>query len=84
MRFSTIYFADFLGDLGIAHRNIQPKNVLLRETVSKYSLAKLTNFQKAVIYWNVEESDIVLIPCRDVKCQISDGNSYQPPEVSRL
>lgn len=70
---------DFLGDIGISHRDIQPKNLVLRPAGKNY-LIKICNFRKAIVYWNITENDITFLPCLPVKDQ-SKGESYQAPEV---
>ena len=71
---------DFLGDIGISHRQIHPKNLVLREA-TKYNLLKLTNFEKAILYWSVDNNEVIFIPCVDAKEQANDGKNYQSPEI---
>lgn len=70
---------DFLGDIGIAHRDIHPKNLVLRPA-NKYNLLKISNFRKAAVYWDISSNDVTFIPCLPAKQQASDGDNYQAPE----
>lgn len=71
---------DFLGDIGIAHREVHPKNLVLR-AANEYNVLKISNFRQAVVYWSVQDNDITYIPCLPAKQQSSDGENFQPPEV---
>ena len=71
---------DFLGDIGIAHREIHPKNLVLR-AANEYNVLKISNFRQAVVYWSVADNDVTFIPCVSADQQSSDGNNYQAPEV---
>ena len=71
---------DFLGDIGIAHRDIQPKNLVLHPA-SKYNCLKMDNFRKAVIYWDIRDNDVSFQPCVDASQMAKDGESFQAPEV---
>ena len=71
---------DFLGDIGIAHRDIHPKNMVLR-AAKEYNFLKISNFRQAVVYWNVQDNDVIFISCQPAKQQSSDGENFQAPEV---
>ena len=71
---------NFLGDIGIAHRDIQPKNLVLREA-TEFNQLKLTNFRKAIVYWSIENNDVAFLPCWQEEQQPIDGINYQAPEV---
>lgn len=59
---------------------IAPRNLVLRQAV-KYNMLKITNFREAIIYWNIETSDIAWASCLPAKQQATDGANYQAPEV---
>ena len=64
----SIYSAvDFLGTIGISHRAIQPKHLLLQyvEAVKDFRV-KLSSFRDAVVYWNPDSNDIIYQPCKPV------------------
>nr|XP_046909891.1 CBL-interacting protein kinase 2-like isoform X1 [Dermatophagoides farinae] len=69
---------DFLGDIGISHRDIQPHNIMLRPA-QKDNFLKITNFHKSIIYWNVTENDVIYVQC-EPKDKQGDKN-YQAPEI---
>lgn len=71
---------DYLGDVGISHRSIQPKHVLLS---TKELKVKLTGFEMSAIYWDQHKEDIRNIACLPIDQRPSDPNavSYQAPEV---
>lgn len=71
---------EFMGDIGIVHRDISPKSIVLGPA-KEYNALKITNFRKAVIYFNVDEADIQYQPCLAAEQQAKDGNNYQAPEV---
>ncbi|KAI2797587.1 hypothetical protein BLOT_014121 [Blomia tropicalis] len=71
---------DFLGDIGICHRDIQPRNLMLREA-NEYHMIKITNFKQAIIYWSIQDNDVALVSCRPAKQQASDGLHFMAPEV---
>lgn len=71
---------DFLGDIGIAHRDIRPKNCFIKEGVKDH-LLKISNFRRAITYWNVQDNDVTFLPCINVKQLEKDGENYQAPEV---
>lgn len=50
---------DYLGDMGICHRNICPKSVLIHKDFS----LRLTNFENAILYWNPQKENIIHMPC---------------------
>ena len=69
---------DFLGDIGIAHREIHPKNLVLRQA-TKYNSLKISNFRKSVIYWSIEDNDVNYVPCIPSSQQASDGQNFEAP-----
>lgn len=60
--------------------DIAPRNLVLRQAV-KYNVLKITGFRKAIIYWNIETSDIAWASCLPAEQQATDGANYQAPEV---
>lgn len=44
-------------------------------------MVKITNFRRAIVYWNVEENDIIFLACQPAEQQASDGANYQAPET---
>lgn len=72
---------NFLGDIGIAHRDIQPKNIFVKAATEANYIVKLSNFYKAIIYWSTETDDVVFAPCRKVADMLTDGEAYQAPET---
>lgn len=76
--FQLLKGMDFLGDIGIAHRDIQPINILLRPA-QKDNFIKITNFRKAIIYWDVSENDVIYTPCEPKENQ--NNKNYQAPEI---
>lgn len=71
---------DFLGDIGIVHRQINPKSLVLR-AANKFNVLKLSNFRKAIVYWSIEDNDIKYQPCIEASKMASEGESFQAPEV---
>src|SRR5699024_6829957 len=71
---------DFLGDQAIAHRNLTPKNLLVKKAGCEQRL-KLTGFQSAIIYWDMATNDIQFCPCWPAQNQKTDGPNFQAPEV---
>ena len=69
---------DFLGDIGIAHRDIQPKNLVLRPCNPMNQL-KIAEFKDSIIYWSSEENDVVMVACRPADHQKKDGKNFQAP-----
>ena len=69
---------DYLGDIGVSHRAIQPKHVLLSH---KDLRVKLTGFENAATYWDVQKEDIANVPCVPLDQRPADEPSYQAPEV---
>ena len=70
---------DFLGGMGISHRSIQPKHVMLKSNECDQVEAKLSGFRDAVIYWDPASSDIIDQPCKPVAKRVY--NAFQAPEV---
>ncbi|XP_017490615.1 PREDICTED: aurora kinase B-B-like [Rhagoletis zephyria] len=69
---------DFLGDMGISHRDISPRHLLL---VHKDMRVKLTGFRSAVIYYNEKSDEINFQPCLPVKKKGKEGaEDYHAPE----
>ena len=77
----SIYNAmDFLGGMGISHRSIQPKHMLLKAIPESDMIeAKLSCFRDAVIYWDPDTNDIIDQPCKPVAKRAFVG--FQAPEV---
>ena len=77
----SIYNAmDFLGGVGISHRSIQPKHMLLKANPENEMItAKLSGFRDAVIYWDPATNDIIDQPCKPVAKQMY--TAFQAPEV---
>ena len=69
---------DFLGDMGICHRSIQPKHMLLKSIGSEI-IAKLSSFRDSVVYWDSANNDIIDQPCKPVEKRVFCG--FQAPEV---
>ena len=67
---------DFLGDMGIVHRAIMPRHVLL---CHKDMRVKLTGFRSAIIYYNEKKDDINFQPC--LSAVKKKNEDYQAPEV---
>lgn len=68
---------DYLGDIGISHRAIAPKHVML---TTKNSIAKLTGFEQAVIYWDPDNEKIVNVSCISREEQAGQ-QTFNAPEV---
>ena len=66
---------DYLGDMGVCHRNICPKYVLLSH---KDLSIRLTGFHRSITYWNVVKDDVYRFPCLERKSKKPD---FQAPEV---
>jgi len=81
----AIYQAiDWLGDLGIAHRSIQPKHLLLKAVPgasdpSEAIRVKLSGFRDAIIYWDPVTKDIIDQPC--LPAAALEYAFFQAPEV---
>lgn len=69
---------DFLGNIGISHRAIHPKNILLKPAQNDYFI-KISNFKSAIIYWSIENNNVIFQPCIDPSKQT--GPNYQAPEI---
>ncbi|XP_017461809.1 PREDICTED: probable serine/threonine-protein kinase DDB_G0277165 [Rhagoletis zephyria] len=70
---------DFLGDMGVSHRAICPRHLLL---LHKDLRVKLTGFRSAVIYYNEKKDDIAFQPCLSVKKKCKEGTEdYNAPEM---
>lgn len=69
---------DYLGDIGITHRSIQPKHILLSH---KDLRLKLTGFENSCIYWDPQKEDIKNIACIPMDNRPTDVPTYQAPEV---
>jgi len=55
---------DYLGGLGISHRSIHPKHILLLDGPGGTLHAKLSGLRDAVIYWDPEKKDLIDQPCK--------------------
>ena len=71
---------DFLGDQGIAHRNITPNHLLVKP-IGKEIWVLLSGFQLAIIYWDIARNDVYNCPCWPAENQKTDGPNFQAPEV---
>ncbi|XP_054164569.1 testis-specific serine/threonine-protein kinase 1-like [Oppia nitens] len=71
---------DYLGDVGVSHRSIQPKHILL---TNKDLKLKLTGFESAAVYWDPVKEDIKNVACVPLEQRPTDPNapSFQAPEV---
>ncbi|CAG2104473.1 unnamed protein product [Medioppia subpectinata] len=69
---------DYLGDIGVSHRSIQPKHILLSH---KKLRVKLSGFEFAAIYWNPEKEDIQNIACLPLASRPTDVQTFQAPEM---
>lgn len=69
---------DYLGDLGISHRDIQPKNVFIahRNPVR----IKLAGFHRSIIYWDSRKENVILLSCVSLHKK-SKEPEFQAPEV---
>ena len=67
---------DFLGDMGISHRAIAPRHVLVLHQDMR---VKLTGFRSAIIYYNEKKDDINYQPC--IELDKRKEGDYQAPEV---
>lgn len=79
---TSLYDAmDYLGSMGICHRAICPKHIMLCETpLGPMPLsAKLSGFRDAIIYWDPVSRDIIDEPCKEAK--LMKLNFFQAPEV---
>ena len=77
---SVVGAMEFLGNMGISHRSIQPKHMLLKTSEANGEIiAKLSSFRDAVIYWDPETCDIIDQPCKPVAKRAFYG--FQAPEV---
>lgn len=54
---------DFLGDMGISHRSIEPAHIFIRSI--KPINARLSGFRMSIIYWDPIRDDINTQPCFD-------------------
>lgn len=71
---------DFLGDIGVCHRSITPKHVLLTPSEEPNKIdAKLGSFRDAVIYFDPRLCRVRNQPCRGLD-KLNSG-SFQAPEV---
>lgn len=71
---------EFLSDIGIAHRSIHPKHVLVKRAVGATDVqVKLSGFRSAVIYWDALKNDIIDQPCRPLA--LKNFTNFQAPEV---
>lgn len=71
---------DFLGDMGVSHRAIGPRHLLIvhRETQLR---VKLTGFRSAVIYYNELKDEIIFQPCLPLKAARKNGvEDFNAPE----
>lgn len=82
----------YLGDLGISHRSIQPKHILLfpgtGDQPNEFQI-KLSGFRDAIIYWDPTLGDIIYQRCKPQNYMrimffqapetFSDSNEYFDP-----
>lgn len=71
---------DFLGDNGIAHRDITPVHIIIKPMGNELWI-KLTGFRRSIIYWNTDTNDINFCQCLPIAQQKQDGPNFQAPEV---
>ena len=69
---------DYLGDVGVSHRGLQPKHILVNH---KDLRIKLTGFENSAIYWDPIKEDIKNIACLPLESRPTDVPPYQAPEV---
>ena len=69
---------DYFGDVGISHRGLQPKHILLSHRELR---VKLTGFENAAIYWDPVKEDIKNVECLPLDSRPTEVPSYQAPEV---
>ena len=66
--------------------DISPKNLVLRPAAKPYHMLKISNFRRAVVYWDVEKNDVSFLPCLPVEEQKSkvegtgSPGTFQAPE----
>lgn len=68
---------DFLGDMGVSHRSISPRHLLV---VHKDLRVKLTGFRSAIIYYNEKKDDINFQACLPLKKKGKEAEDYLAPE----
>ncbi|XP_027202043.1 testis-specific serine/threonine-protein kinase 1-like [Dermatophagoides pteronyssinus] len=77
--FSIWEAMDFLGSIGVAHRSIRPKHIMLKTNpLSGTMIAKLGSFRDSIIYWNRETGSVVTVkksPWSEIKFA-----NFQAPE----
>lgn len=69
---------DYLGDMGVCHRNICPRYIMLHH---KDLNIKLTGFYDALVYWDVVKEDILYFPCKPMSQINRSAPDFQAPEV---
>lgn len=73
-----IYSAmDFLGSMAVSHRSIYPKHLMLNRTASGETVAKLSGFRDAVIYWNPDTNSVIPQACKT----LLEACSFHAPEM---
>ena len=71
---------DFLGDIGVAHRNIAPNHLVVK-AMGDETWIKLTGFKHSIVYWDINTNDVQYCQCWPTTQQKSDGANFQAPEV---
>lgn len=69
---------DYMGDMGLCHRQINPNNVLLAH--SQLSI-RLTGFYDTIIYWNAQTEEAIYLPCKPLSNKSRDLPDFQAPEI---
>lgn len=68
---------DFLGDMGLCHRSISPRHLLVHDRNS--FLTKLSGFGSSIIYYDETEEDLNYQPCRPISQRTH--MDFQAPEI---
>lgn len=69
---------DYMGDMGLCHRGINPNNVLL----AQHDLAvRLSGFYDTVVYWNAATEDTIYFPCKPLSTKNRETPDFQAPEI---
>ena len=73
---------DFLGDQGIAHRDLSPQHLVVQPVQGDAEAwLKLTGFKQSLIYWDPATLDVITCACWPAERRAADGANFQAPEV---